>query len=117
MGALKIKRVPAATLVETIVALIIILVLFSITVTILVQASLHSPSFLKLRAVQLINQVAAETTEEQRIFDEEIVRGDLRVYKRVEIYGEYQNLVNITFTVLDSRNKELITERRFFKAK
>lgn len=115
MGTLMNKRLPAASIIETIVALVITLVLFGITTTILVQTSLSSPSVLKVRANQLINQVAVETREGSRFFDEEITVQNLKVRKKVEAYKQQKNLVSITFTVIDQRDSALVTEQRIMK--
>lgn len=115
MVTLKLKRLPAASIVETIVALTIILVLFGISTTVLVQTGMYSPSVQKLRAGQLMNQILVDTKEERRFFDEEINEKDLKARKQVVAYEGKNNLVKVTVIILDLHDSTIVTVNRIMR--
>jgi len=110
------KRLSAATIVETIVALVIILVLFGITTTLVVQITTSSFSVKKIKAGQLIQQYAVQTGKEKAFFDEEWVRDEFSVQRAVVEYGKRPNLVAVTFSVYN--NKQLVSrQQRLYRLK
>ena len=117
MGKLIQKRVAGATIVEAVVAMVIILVLFAITTTVLVQTSLRSFSIKKIKAVQLVNAGFIKTIREKTFFNEETAVDALVVKKVVEVYSENSNVLAIKIVVLDNNNNELTGEQRLIRAK
>jgi hypothetical protein len=117
MGKIIHKRLSAATIIEAIVAMVIILVLFGITTTVLVQTSVHSFSIKKIKATQLVNTYFTKTATEKAFFNEEIVLDDLTIRKEVQPYSRNEDLLAVKITVLDNNDKELETGQRLMRFK
>jgi type II secretory pathway pseudopilin PulG len=117
MGKIMQQRVSGATIVETIVAMVIILVLFGITTTIFVQTSLHSLSVKKIRAAQLANEFYITMIDEKNFDNEEVTKDDFLIKKNIEVYSKNSNVLAITITVLDNNDKEIETQKRLIRLK
>jgi len=112
MGRLKIKRVQSATLVETIVALVIILLLTGITVTIFVQITSTGYSSQKLKADLLLSYYSTETKDKKAFFDEEYRDGGFIIKKEIT-EGDYaKNIIWVKLSVYN-QNSQLIKYQNF----
>jgi type II secretory pathway pseudopilin PulG len=111
------KRLAAATIIETIVAMVIILVLFGITTTVLVQTSVRSLSIKRIKAAQLVNTLFVKTTNESAFFNEEIVMDEFVIKKEVQNYNGNDHLLAVKIIVSDNSKSELISEQRLIRLK
>jgi hypothetical protein len=114
MGKMKNIKLKAATLVETIIALVIILVIFGIVTTFLVQVSLNSFSLQPARAAQLFNSYAAATDEKKSFFDEEIEQEGLIINREMIDDHPLPGLVHIKFRVYDKNRKQILVKQKYF---
>jgi hypothetical protein len=114
MAAIINKRVSGTTIVETIVALVIILALFGIAVTVVVQVTAQSATSVKLKAAQAINEYALNTARHKSFVSEEIVVDGLAIAKEVSPY-RYDNVLAVTFTVYDKNRQILQAEKRLYR--
>src|SRR5688500_580384 len=105
MGTIIQKRLPGATIVETIVAMVIILVLFGMATTIFVQVSRHSFSMKRQQAADLINAYSLATGEERSFVNEEISKDGFVLKKEVVSYRGHEQLTAVTFRAMDSNNE------------
>lgn len=117
MGKIINKRVPAATIVETVVAMVIILVMFGITTSVLVQTSLHSFSVKKIKAAHIINDYFSKTAEENLFFNEEVAKDGFVVKKEIENYRQNGQVIAITVSVLDNNSDVIQVQKRLFRVK
>lgn len=117
MGKIIFRRLPGATIIETIVALVIILIVFGIATTVFVQVSLNSFSVRKQKAVALINEYAVTTGEQHSFFNEEVSKDGLLLKKEVVSYPGNDHIAAITFQVLDSNDQVLGNQKRLFRTK
>ena len=117
MGKIANKRLSAATIVETLVAMVIILVVFGITTTVLVQTSVSSFSVKKIKAAQLVNTLFAKSINEKAFFSEEVNLDGWVIKKDVQPYYRNNNVLAIRITVLDNDSKELDKEQRLIRQK
>lgn len=117
MGTIKCRRVPGSTIVETIVALVVILVIFGIATTVFVQVSLHSFSVRKQQAAALLNEYAVSTGEQHSFINEEVTKDGLLLKKEVSGYPGNDQVTVITFEVKDHNNEILGTQKRLFRIK
>ena len=114
---MKLKRFSSATLVETIIALTIILVIFGMTIIILTQTGQTSFSVKKIKAQFLIDQFAAETEQEKSFFNDSKDEDLFTMQKEVIENEIYKNIVIIKFSVLDRNNKNIYYQNRIFRVK
>jgi predicted MPP superfamily phosphohydrolase len=117
MGKIMQQRISGATIVETIVAMVIILVLFGITTSIFVQTSLHSFSVKKIRAAQLANEFFLKMSDDKNFNNEEVTKDDFLIKKNIEVYSKNGNVLAITIIVLDNNNKEIENQKRLIRVK
>jgi uncharacterized membrane protein len=117
MGKIVNKRLAAATIIETVVAMVIILVLFAITTTVLVQTSLRSFSIKRIKAAQLVNTCFVKTANEKSFFNEQIAMDEYLIKKEVQQYGRNNNVLAIRIIVADNNNTELVSEQRLIRYK
>jgi hypothetical protein len=113
----KLVRIKSATLVETIVAMVIILVIFSITTTVLVQTNKVSFSTKKIKADYVIDQFAEETGLEKSFFDDEKNAGTFTIQKRISENSFSQKVVVVRFSAMDKNGELISAENRIFKIK
>lgn len=111
------KRISAATIIETIVAMVIILVLFAITTTVLVQTSVHTFSIKKIRTRELINTYFSKTAAEKTFLNEEVALDELRIKKEVQPYARNEDILEVKIIILDGNGKELESEQRLMRYK
>jgi len=78
------KKIKAATLVETIVALTIILTAFSIALTVFVNILKTERSWDHLNAVLMIKQVSVDTKLKKIYFDEWLPVKQYDIVKKIE---------------------------------
>ena len=105
MGKMNIVKLKAATLVETIIAMLIILIVTGITVMILVQVTSTGYSIQNLKATSLIDRVISETDFRKSFFNEEIFDNGFKVRKEI-IDGDFGNaIVSLRISVYDLNNK------------
>ncbi len=116
MGKIVNKRISGATIIETVVAMVIILVLFSITTTVLVQTSLRSFSIKRIKAAQLVNTCFVKTTNEKAFFDEQLVMDEFLIKKEVQYYSRNKHILSVRISVADNNN-ELVSEQRLIRNK
>jgi type II secretory pathway pseudopilin PulG len=116
MAKIITRRLPAATLVETIVAMVIILVVFGIVTTVFVQATLTTASLKKLKAVQLANIYMEQTSEEKTFFDEETTKEDYKIVRQVTAYQGHTNLWKVSIVIYDNNDQLLEQQNRLLPA-
>lgn len=105
MGKIRSIKLKAGTLVETIIAMLIILVITAITITIFVQATNTGYSIQNLKATSLINQYSSEAESGKIFFDEEVTDGAFRIRKEIIENNYGKNIVWMKVSVYDQNNK------------
>ena len=108
-------RLRSATLVETIIALVIILVIFAITAVVLIRTNSTSFSIKKLRAAQLIDQFADETEKEKSFFSDEKVVGSFKLQKQIEENSFKEKIVILKFSIMDNNGRLIAYQNRIFR--
>jgi outer membrane PBP1 activator LpoA protein len=117
MGKIKFKRYPAATLVETIVALVIILALFGIASTVLIQTNKVSYSTKKIKADYFIDQFARETDQQKSFSDNQIEMDLFTIKKKIDENKFQQKVVLMRFSAIDKNGRLVTYQNRIFRLK
>lgn len=104
----RIRKVKAATLIETIVAMVIILVVFAISLMTFVQIA-QSSSPLHIKAKKLIEIYIEETISSQSFTDGEMSR-EVLLFKR-QVIENNGHIVKCNFAVFD-KNQQLISQQQ-----
>lgn len=111
MAALKIKRLESAALLEVLVAITVIVLVFTAATIIFLNVTSSSYTGEKLRAGKALDWVLAETKRKKSFFDEDVKVGELRVEKIVVKYRNVDDLLLVELKAFNS-NEKLLGERR-----
>jgi hypothetical protein len=100
----KLVKIKSATILETVIALTIILVIFSIASTILVNTTISSIPVQKIKGREILKLYSAKTKLEKAFFDEEIKEGEFIINRQVKIDLYTTSLLKIQYSIF-SANK------------
>jgi Tfp pilus assembly protein PilV len=105
MGKLMLKRIKSVTLIETIIAMVIIVTVTALTTLIFVQVMGSGNSMSRLKAIMLCEKYLNLTQEQQLFFDEDLKEEGYVVQKRVAADDNNSRVLTITITVNDKLNR------------
>ncbi|MBI4946039.1 MAG: hypothetical protein HY840_06525 [Bacteroidetes bacterium] len=106
MAVLK-KDLQASTLIETIVAMVVLMVCIGIAAMIYVNVTKSGTSREKFHAYVLVNQVAAQSNLQKKYLDEQTEESGITMKKTIEKYGGMDKTFMMKITALDSKGKTL----------
>jgi Tfp pilus assembly protein PilV len=95
MAVLKASQVKAATLIEVIVALVIITIIFGVSTMIYVNVLHSSYSHRQFNASLVVKEVCEETLATKRYFDEQADRKNVTITKTVSRYRDMLNIIHL----------------------
>lgn len=111
MAAIKVRKIAAATIIETMVAMTILLVLFGMAITLLVQVTLAGNSGKKIKAEQLLSDWAVKTKQDQQYVDEEITADGFLLKRTVKAAAGENGLLEIEYSIYED-GKKLLPDRK-----
>jgi len=100
-------KAKAATLLESLVAMVVVLLSFGIALMIYVNIANSNNSQLKLNAYLTLSEVLTETIQDEAYTDEETEKGILTIVKTVQPYGRSTSLIEIHLEAKDINGKLL----------
>lgn len=103
-------KVPAATLIEVVVAMLISAICFSLAFATLGQLSVHSLSNKELKAARMLRNLMQESLSQENYFSEKREEGDWELLKTVKAYGP--DLIEIEISVLDAEGNKVSKAKR-----
>jgi hypothetical protein len=106
MGKLTIKGMRASSILETIAALVIILVIFGIGTSIFVSVSATTSSIERLRATQILKEYADNTEKYQQFHDEQQQLDSFEV-RRAVTEEKPGRLWKVQYSIYDRRHSLL----------
>jgi len=106
MVGLKLKslvsaKLPGATLLESLVAMVIVLLSFGIALMIYVNVANSNNSPRRLNAYLALTEALVETIEDSAFTDEELKKETLTIVKTVQPYGRSKTLIEIHLEARD----------------
>lgn len=104
-------KVNASSLFETIVALMVIVLVFGIAMTMYVNILRTSSSLAELKAAQRLEALAKETKEKRSYFDEYFEEDAFVIEKRVGKYMDREGVLLLNFEAFD-KSKKRLAERK-----
>jgi len=99
----------ASTLLESLIAMIIIVVCFGVATMIYSNVLDSDKQRLQLKAILVLNQEAIETKIEKKFLESEKQIGDWTIRKTVEKYPQTENVYSISLSVIDRNGKVIAT--------
>ncbi|HET6243889.1 MAG: hypothetical protein H0V01_04385 [Bacteroidetes bacterium] len=109
--ALLTKKIKASTLIEVIVALIIVMITFGIAMVIFINVTHSDNQVQKLKASLILNESALKTSKENSYIDEKTEVDGLFINKTINPYENIPGLNLVLFEAFDVNGK-IIAERR-----
>ncbi len=100
----------ASTLVEAIIAMLIITIAFSMAMVLMLNISKNSNNSLKTKAYILANDIMVQTKSEKSYIDQEFNYGNIIVKKIVSEYENNEELFQLNISAYDSRNHKLFEQ-------
>lgn len=98
-------KLKAATLIESLIAMIIIVVCLGIATVIYSNVLNSDRERVQLKAMLLLKQEAEQTKKEKSFLDSEKKEGDWTVKKEVTRYEQTENIYRLSFKIINSEGK------------
>jgi len=97
----------SSTLLETIVALVVIVTIFGIATVLFVRITATSMSTTRLAAQQLLSSYAANTEQQRQFYNDDKIIGHFEIKRTVEASRNIANLWQIHYYIYDRRDSLL----------
>ncbi|TDQ11568.1 type II secretion system protein [Pedobacter metabolipauper] len=114
MASLKTSQVRASTLIEVIVAMVIIMVVFVIGIGIYTDVIRYAPSIQQQQGKALASAIILESIDQNNWSDATTNAEQIVLQKRVVPYENFPGLLLITVTA-SAEGKEIVKEKRIVK--
>jgi len=111
------SKFKAATLVEALVAMVIIVLCLGFAVMIYENVLSSDKQLNKQKAIFTLNEAANKSKKEKRYVDEQIQLGEWSIIKTVTKYEQTENLYQLKLALLDSRGKIILTRNELVTKK
>lgn len=105
--ALLTKKIKAATLIESLIAMVIVMLCFGIAITVYVNVISSGNQAQKLRSRLLLKKIAVETKQSRVFLDEKITLDEVVVQKKITPYNGMKNLVQMNLKAYSNTEKLL----------
>lgn len=112
MAGIKLK---ASTLIETMVAMVILCLVMGTAMVVFINATSSSISFDKVKAGFLVNNAMEQTHNTQSFVDEELEIDQIKLIKTVTAYGSNNDLVLIEIKAFNPEEKLLAVSKSILK--
>ena len=106
-----LKKVKSSSLLETIIAMVIIMVVFGISIMIYVNITSSTFSTQKIKTDLLLKQLAITTLEKKSYFDETIEYEIITIDKQVQKYNDTDDVLLMTLTAYN-KQQDTIAQRK-----
>ena len=103
-------KIKASILVETIVAMLLITISFTMAFMVILNVSKNSNNSLKTKAYILSNDVLVKTKSEKQYFDQDFVFGNITVKRTITEYENNEELFQLNLSTFDYRNHKLFEQ-------
>jgi Tfp pilus assembly protein PilV len=110
MAGRKLKdnsRVPASTIIETVVAMVIIVAVFGIAMMIYANVMQSGLSVKKIRARALLDEAATNISPSQSDLNKSFSAGDFSISQTVKAYNGESDLLEIDLTAYDINQQKV----------
>ncbi len=104
-------KLKASTIIESITAMVIIGIVFSIGMMVFGSMLDLNPAPQKIRAKLALEEIIQETKTQQSFVDEVIEGKGFTVSKSVKLYRDYKEVYELTLKVYDLKEKEFMSVR------
>lgn len=107
--AILTKKIKAATMIESLIAMVVVMLCFGIATTVYVNVISSGNQLLKMKSEFLLRKVALESKRDHLFLDEKITVDEITVQKRVTPYNGSKKLVRLNLQAFGN-NEKLLSE-------
>lgn len=101
------KKIKGATLIESLIAMVIVMLCFGIATTVYVNVISSQNQFQQFKSEVLLKRIASETKDGYLFLDEKIIMDEIVVQKTIIQYGGMKHLVQIKLQAYNNAEKLL----------
>lgn len=109
------KKIAASTLIEVLIAMVIVIVIYGIAMMIFLNVQKSSNTALKTLALLELEKVVIETKKKFTFIDEEYKTENLEIKKKISVYQKCSELRELSFEVFDLSGKLIIERKELIK--
>jgi len=102
-----LKKINSSTLVETIMAMLIVTMVFSIASVVMVNISKNSNNSLKTKAYIFTNDIWVKTHSEKQYIDQDFKLDNILVKRTILEYNNSSELFKLTISAYNMQNHKL----------
>ena len=103
-------KLKAGTLVESLIAMVIIVVSLGVTTMIYMNVVQSDKQFLQMKGLFMINNEVKRIKLAKEYLDSERTIGDYLINSEIKVYNESENLYQISLTVKDLKGKKIASQ-------
>lgn len=108
-------KISASTLIEAIVAMLIIVIVYGIGIMIFMNVKKSANNGLKLEAILQVENILSQTKKEAKYVDENFDFDNLKIEKKILKYDNASSLNILEIKALSNDNKVLTEHREIIK--
>jgi type II secretory pathway pseudopilin PulG len=108
------RNIKASTLLETIVAMIIIVIVFTISWVVILNSTKSNNGLQKVFVNQLAENYLNETIQKKELQKSEKKQGDYLLQREIEVFKNDSRILNITVTVFNNSKVELAHQSKLY---
>ncbi len=105
--ALLTKKIKGATLIESLIAMLIVMLCFGIAITVYVNVISSGNQLQKLKSELLLKQIAVQTKNAGVFLDEKMTLDGIVVQKKIVPYNGLKHLIHLNLKAYSSSEKLL----------
>ncbi len=105
------RKIKASSLLETIVAMVILVAVFTIAIMIFVNVTATGFNFQKIHANNLLKNLSRQTVKEMKLYDENLEVNNILVVKKVSKYQEQKGLFVLELSAFNKDSIKLAQRR------
>jgi len=111
MAELIQKKVKSSTLIEVLIAMVILLIVFGVAMLVFKNINTSYSPKLDLKAYLKLEETVQQTKDELTFIDEEFETDNMKVIKKVYDYSQGENLMVLDISVMNM-NGRVLSERK-----
>jgi len=105
--ALLIKRIQASTLVESLIAMVVVVISFGIATTVYINVLSSGEEVQKLKSMAILQKIAVEVKQDHLFLDDDLKEGEFVIEKKIVSYNGQKYLFHLKLKAFSKNSKQL----------
>ena len=112
MNNKKFRHLKASTLIETIVAMLIITIIFSLAFVMVLNIGKNANNIIRTKAYIMANAIWQETEQEKAYFDQKFIFRNITIKRNVIEEQSNSEIIQVNLSVFDKKGFKLFEKNR-----